>query len=114
MEAVEAVVGEWTRSLTRDEIFQAAEEFGIPCAPVRTLDEVVNDPGMHARGMLTWVDHPECGRVVLPNSPLRFESTPPLPIVPTRPPGSSNASVFGEWLGLSNDEIRELQENGAI
>lgn len=114
MEEVEAVVSQWTRSMTRDQIFEAAEEFGIPCAPVRTLHEVINDPGMHERGMLTWVDHPECGRVVLPNSPLRFEDAPPLPIEPSRPPGGSNVSVFGDWLGLSNDQIRALQEKGVI
>jgi formyl-CoA transferase len=114
MEDVEAMVSQWTRSLTRDQIFQAAETFDIPCAPVRTLDEVVNDPGMHERGMLTWVDHPECGRVVLPNSPLRFDDTPPLPIEPSRPPGGFNDSVFGDWLGLSDDEIRALQEEGVI
>ena len=31
----------------------------VPCAPVRTLKEVVTDPHLHQRGMLQWVDHPE-------------------------------------------------------
>ena len=38
--------------------------------PVYDLDEVINDAGMHERGMLHWVEHPEVGRVCLPSSPL--------------------------------------------
>jgi hypothetical protein len=44
--------------------------------PVYDLDEVINDAGMHERGMLHWVDHPEVGRVCLPSSPLRFADAP--------------------------------------
>ncbi|MFN9090402.1 MAG: hypothetical protein ACK5V0_02580, partial [Alphaproteobacteria bacterium] len=36
---------------------------------------VINDAGMHERGMLHWVEHPEVGRVCLPFSPLRFGDT---------------------------------------
>jgi crotonobetainyl-CoA:carnitine CoA-transferase CaiB-like acyl-CoA transferase len=39
---------------------------------VRTLVEVVNDPHLHERGSLQWIDHPEYGRIVVPTTPLRF------------------------------------------
>ncbi|MFN6251967.1 MAG: hypothetical protein ACK4Y5_07805 [Acetobacteraceae bacterium] len=34
----------------------------MPSVPVRDMDEVINDAGMHERGMLHWMDHPEVGR----------------------------------------------------
>ena len=36
------------------------------------LMEVVNDPHLHQRGMLQWIDHPELGRIVLQSSPMRY------------------------------------------
>ena len=50
MDEVDAVVEEWTRTLPKSEIFAIAEEAGMICAPVQTLEEVVNDPQLLARG----------------------------------------------------------------
>lgn len=84
----------------------------VPCAPVRDLNEVMHDENMHARGILQWVDRPDLGRVVLPHSPLVFEGTPRLPIEPSRPLGSSNADVFGEWLGHTPEEVAAYRAKG--
>ena len=46
-------VGIWLDpALRKAEIFAATSRFKIPCAPVRDLEEVMNDPHMHGRGML--------------------------------------------------------------
>ena len=76
MDAVDLLVETWARSQTKQGAFDALIEAKVPCAPVRTVEEVANDPHMHERGMLAWVDHPKLGRVPMPNSPLRFDGTP--------------------------------------
>ena len=68
----------------------------VPCAPVRTLDEVVNDPNMHARGALEWQDHPQLGRIVVQQSPLRYDGVPPHPLEPSRELGADTERVLGE------------------
>ncbi len=73
IDATDAVVETWTSSRTRAELVDQAQKLRFPCAPVRSLDEVVHDKHLHERGMLQWVDHSSLGRVVLPHSPLRFE-----------------------------------------
>src|SRR3546814_10061782 len=75
MDQVDEIVSTWTTLSTKEEIFQRLMKCRVPSAPVRDLSEVVDDPHMHERGMLEWVDHPEFGRIVLPNSPLRFHGT---------------------------------------
>jgi formyl-CoA transferase len=90
------------------------QEAKVPCAPVRTLAEVMVDENMHARGSLQWVDHPEMGRIVLQNSPLIFEGLPRHPIEPSRPLGACNDTVFGDWLGLSAEELARLRGEGVI
>jgi formyl-CoA transferase len=111
---VDALVEGWTRTLSKYEVARLMQEAKVPCAPVRTLAEVMVDENMHARGSLQWVDHPEMGRIVLQNSPLIFEGLPRHPIEPSRPLGACNDTVFGDWLGLSAEELARLRGEGVI
>jgi formyl-CoA transferase len=85
----------------------------VPCAPVRTLMEVVNDPHLHQRGMLQWIDHPEYGRIVVQSSPMRYDGAPQLVHEPSKKLGASNEDVLG-WLGVSADDIARLSKEGVI
>lgn len=113
-EAVDALIESWTRQQERDEVARLMLAQKVPCAPVRTLSEVMVDKNMHARGSLQWVDHPELGRVVLMNSPLVFEGTPRHSIEPSGPLGSANDEVYGGWLGHSSEELAVLKAEGVI
>ena len=62
MDAVDAVVADWTRTLGKMDVFARTKSLRIPCAPVRTAPEVMNDPHMHERGMLERVVHTRTGR----------------------------------------------------
>jgi crotonobetainyl-CoA:carnitine CoA-transferase CaiB-like acyl-CoA transferase len=110
----EALVSGWTAAHSRAEIFAATSKFKIPCAPVRDLEESMNDPHMHGRGMLEIVDHYDYGPIVLPNSPLRFHGSDSVPTKVSPRVGEHNDEVYGGWLGLSADEINRLRETGAI
>lgn len=110
----EALVTEWTTAHTRAEIFAATSQYKIPCAPVRDLEEVMNDPHMHGRGTLEVVDHYDFGPVVLPNSPLRFHGADPVPTRLSPHLGEHNAAVYGEWLGLSAADLDGLKRDGVI
>lgn len=114
LEETDRVVEEWTRSLSREEVYDAVKVHRIPCAPVRDLDEVTNDPHMHERGMLRWMDHPVVGRVVLPDSPIRLHGRMGPELVPSPGLGEHNAEIYGEWLGLSGEELEVLQADGVI
>jgi len=110
----EALVNHWTTAHTRAEIFAATSRYKVPCAPVRDIEEVMNDPHMHARGMLETVDHYDYGQVVLPNSPLRFHGAETVPTTVSPRPGEHNAAVYRELLGLGMDELARLAEAGTI
>ena len=109
-----AIVTAWTSTLTKAEIAAQAKQFRIPVAPVRDVQEVMHDPHMHSRGMLEWVDHPDLGRVVLPTTPIRLHGTDIAPTVPSARVGQYNDEIFGDWLGLSAEELAELRKNGVI
>jgi CoA:oxalate CoA-transferase len=109
MAEVDALVGQWTAALSKDEVFAAARRAHLPAAPVRALDDVVNDPHLHERGMLQRVDHPDLGSVVLPTTPLRLHGAPPPQLQPSPRLGQHNAEVYGRWLGLDAGEIDALR-----
>jgi crotonobetainyl-CoA:carnitine CoA-transferase CaiB-like acyl-CoA transferase len=81
---------------------------------VRDLKEVVNDPHMHARGMLEEISHPEFGDMTVARSPLRFDDTPNIKLEPSQRLGESNKIIFGDWLGLPTSEIELLANKGVI
>ncbi len=110
----EALVSGWTGAHTRAEIFAATSRYKVPSAPVRDLQEMLDDPHMHQRGMLEVVDHYDYGPVVLPNSPLRFHETEPVPTRVSPRVGEHNDEVYRGWLGLSSTEMNQLRESGVI
>jgi CoA:oxalate CoA-transferase len=95
-------------------VFAAASRYRIPCAPVRTVPEVMNDPHMHGRGMLERIDHPDLGNIVVPTTPLRLHGADKVPTIPSPTVGQHNDEIYGGWLGLSSDEIVNLKQQGVI
>ncbi len=114
MDETDALVEAWTRTLPKMKVFARTKAYRIPCAPVRTVPEVMNDPHMHERGMLARIDHPDLGEIVVPSSPLRLHGVDKVDADPSPTIGQHNAEIFGDWLGLSSVEIAELNENGVI
>ena len=112
--AVDELIEGWTKTLPKDEVARRMLAAAVPCAPVRTLHEVMRDENMHARGSLQWIEHPELGRVVLPHSPLVFDGTDRRPIEPSLPLGASNDLVFGDWLGHSDEELAAYRSEGVF
>jgi crotonobetainyl-CoA:carnitine CoA-transferase CaiB-like acyl-CoA transferase len=114
MDDVDALVGEFTQRYAKKELFDLLMKHRVACAPVRDLEEVVNDEHMHSRRALEWIQHPIYGRVCLPNSPMRYDGVEPLEIKPSGELGRDNHAVYGEWLGLSDSEIQQLTEDEVI
>lgn len=89
------------------ELKSLLQQCGVPCAEVRTIDQVVGDEQLAARGMIAEVEHPTAGKYRLPNSPLRFSRTPgraqgAAPIL-----GADTRSVLRR-AGCSEEEINEI------
>ena len=114
VDEVDELVAGFTAQHAKKALFDLLMSHRVPCAPVRDMDEVVNDEHMHARRALEWVEHPLYGRVCLPNSPLRFDGVAPMALRPSGTLGCDNRQVYGDWLGLSDSEITQLQAEEVI
>jgi crotonobetainyl-CoA:carnitine CoA-transferase CaiB-like acyl-CoA transferase len=113
-EETDALIADWSRTLGKMEVFALAKRYRIPLAPVRDVDEVMHDAGMHERGFLNHIEHDEIGQVVVPSSPLRFHGADRVTVQPSPKLRQHNAEIYGDWLGLSPDEIAALESDGVI
>ena len=110
---VDAMINAWTVERTRDEAYKELRENRVPVAPIRTIDEVRDDPHLHARGMLRYRTHELLGEIVLPTSPIRFSDydlTEPefFPEI-----GAHNDEIYGA-LNLSPGDMERLRSSGVI
>jgi crotonobetainyl-CoA:carnitine CoA-transferase CaiB-like acyl-CoA transferase len=114
VDAIEAIVAEWVAQRTVDEAGAALTGPGIPWGRVATIEEVVASPQIAAREMLVDIDHPELGTLTLPGIPIKLSATPGT--VRKAPPlvGEDTEEVYRELLGLTEQEVRQLREVGAI
>jgi CoA:oxalate CoA-transferase len=114
LDETDKLITDWTSKHTKAEAFGVFGKHKVPSAPVRDLIEVTNDPHMHERGMLEWIDHPQFGRIVVPNSPLRIHGTDQVPNVPSPRLGQHNHEILGGMLNLTTEEILRLELDGVI
>lgn len=112
MQEVDDIVSAWTRRHGNSDVLEKLQAGGVPSAMVRDVAEVLADQHMHDRGMLRDVDHPVMGEVTLMNSPLNIAMGET--IEARLPPalGEHNQLVYGQLLGLSQDDIAELVKTG--
>ncbi|MDO9209832.1 MAG: CaiB/BaiF CoA-transferase family protein, partial [Deltaproteobacteria bacterium] len=73
---LEPILKEITQSKKTAEWVAMMDKSDIPCGPVNSIDQVVNDPHTAAREMITEVEHSKAGRLKVVNSPLKLSRTP--------------------------------------
>jgi crotonobetainyl-CoA:carnitine CoA-transferase CaiB-like acyl-CoA transferase len=113
LDELDAIVAEWTGSRPTVEAAEALTAAGVPCAPVKSLAEVISDPQLAARGMLEHHSNAERDWWTF-GSPLRLSGSPaPDDNVPARL-GQHSSEILAERLGLSAPEIDELVTAGVI
>lgn len=106
---VDGIVLGWTRDHSRDWIIEHLMEHGVPCAPVRSVAEVVADPDFETKGMLVESDSATRGRIKALGSPIRLSDV-------ERPSKVKRAPVLGEnteevlaRIGIDSAEIAKLR-----
>ena len=113
MDEVDAAVGAVTQRFDKASLFELLIRHRVPCAPVRTVTEVVEDRHLHERGSLKWIDHPEYGRIVVPTSPLRFAGEERVDYRPSPALGADTNTILA-GLGLSGEDIARLHEQQVV
>ncbi|MFT7219101.1 MAG: CoA:oxalate CoA-transferase [Candidatus Azotimanducaceae bacterium] len=114
IDLVDDIVNNWTRTLSREEIFRVAQDHGVISAPVQTIKESVNDVHMHARGSLTRRQHPDIGEISQFQTPIRFKDIDPPDLNDVHGLSEDTDRVLQEFLNLDEATIAQLRNDGVI
>lgn len=114
IDEVDEVVNRWTRTLSKEQVFSTAQAHGVICAPVKDLQDVLEDPHLAARGTLKKTPHDGFGEIMQMQTPLRFKDIAPPELNPPPQLGNATEAVLKELGGLSEDDIQALREAEAI
>ncbi len=114
MDQVDEIVSMWTRQHTRAEIFSAAQDHGVICAPVNNLEEVTHDPHLAARGSVKMREHPQLGEIAQFHTPLRYRDIDPPSLTDVPALGEDTARVLAELAGVDDEELERLRRADAV
>ena len=112
-EELTAILSATLRARTRAEWTSVLVGAGVPCGPVRAVDEVLDDPQLAARSMVQHANHATAGSIPLLGVPVKLSATPGE--IRRAPPtlGQDTVAVLQE-LGLTRGAIDDLRVAGAI
>ena len=111
---LDAAIAEWTSRKPRDALVEKLRAAGIASSPVLSVEEQWRDPHYAARGIRHDVQIPVYGNEGLYAAPWKFSDFAPRIDRCAPRLGEHNQRVFGGMLGLSDEEIAELQQAGVI
>lgn len=113
-EAFDARLNDLFAERTAEEWTTRLQDAGVPCTPVNSVEDVVNDPHIDARNMIEAVEHPDGDRLELPGIPVNFSDVEA--DVRLAPPklGEHTDEVLTEVLGYSESEVESLREDDVV
>ncbi|MEV4053079.1 formyl-CoA transferase [Amycolatopsis sp. NPDC049688] len=107
-----ALVEEWTEKHTKWEVMEQLNACNIPCGPILSTKELIEDETLAELGSVVEVPHPERGTFKTVGCPLKLSDSP---VEIERSPllGEHNDEVLTE-LGYSEAELAEFRAAGVI
>ncbi|MEE8197783.1 MAG: CoA transferase [Acidiferrobacterales bacterium] len=113
-EQIDNMVARWTSQHSREELLALCEEGQVPCGPVYAIDEIFEDPQYRARENILRVENERSGSLAIANVVPRLTVTPGKVKSLGCGLGEHNKEIYGDLLGLSEERMKELSENGVI
>ena len=112
---VDIVVADWIRQYPRETVIGKFEEAQAAVGPVYNTAEFMEDPQAKARESVVSVDDPDFGKVRMQNTFPRLSQTPGrIRFTGPTEMGAHNHEVYVERLGLSEDDVQRLKQEGII
>lgn len=114
IDEVEAAVEAWTATRTREEVADLLQAAGIEAVPVQDFGDVHDDPQVRHREHFVPLTHPYMGDGVYERTGTRIGDLPHGYDRSGPTLGQDNEWVLGDLLGLSAEERKRLEADGAL
>jgi CoA:oxalate CoA-transferase len=108
------IISQWTSSKTAEEALAQLAAASIPCAPVWTLDQVLNSDHVRSREMIKTGRHTKLGEVPFVPQPVKFSDGQRATGQTAPMLGEHTEEVLRERLALDDVAIAALRDEGVI
>lgn len=92
---------------------ELCHRYSIPCGPIQSLEDLVDDPQLKEREMFVTGKHPTAGEITMVGSPLKLSRTPVDYRKHPPDPGEHTEDILLS-LGYKKEELKELKKNKVI
>jgi len=113
LDEVFGIIEQWTMKHTKHQVMRVLMEADVPCGPVLSMKDLIEDESLAKRGIIADVPHPERGvfktvgcPIVLSDSPIEIKTSPLL--------GEHSAEILREVMGYSEKDLEQLRAEGVI
>ncbi len=108
-----AMVEEWTKTKTKFEVMKILNPLNVPCGPILSMKDLVEEPSLRQTGTVVEVDHPTRGSYLTVGNPIKLSDSPSevkrSPLL-----GEHTDEILKEVIGYSDEEIAAAHEQGAV
>ena len=108
-----AMVEEWTKTKTKFEVMEILNPLNVPCGPILSMKDLVEEPSLRQTGTVVEVDHPTRGSYLTVGNPIKLSDSPSevkrSPLL-----GEHTDEILKEVIGYSDEEIAAAHEQGAV
>ena len=111
---LDGLIAGWTATLDADQLLEALEEAGVPAGRIYRAADMLADPHYQARQAIVRLADPELGEVAMQNVAPRLSATPGRVAWPGPALGQHNREVYQGLLGLPDEEVEGLADQGVI
>jgi crotonobetainyl-CoA:carnitine CoA-transferase CaiB-like acyl-CoA transferase len=111
---LDRTVGDWIAARGFAEVMSAFEDAGAAIAPIYDMAQVAGDPHVRATNMITTVEDEDLGPLEMQNLLFRLLGSPGGIRFAGRGLGQDNDEIYGERLGLDDERVAQLREQGVI
>ena len=112
--ALDRAIGAWTAGRDKRELAAALQAQGVAAFPVLDAHEAIADPHLAARRRRFVLHGDFPGGELLNGNPWSLSDAPPRLRMPAPAFGAHNAEVLGEYLGMTEAEVRRLEAAGVL
>src|SRR5579864_2572042 len=108
-----ATIEEWTMTKTKFEAMDILNQYDIPCGPILSMKELLEEPSLRATGTVVEVDHPTRGKYLSVGNPIKLSDSPTdvkrSPLL-----GEHTEEILRDVLRYDDKRIAQIRASGAL
>jgi formyl-CoA transferase len=106
-------IEQWTMTKSKFEAMDLLNEHDIPCGPILSMKEILEEPSLRKTGTVVEVDHPKRGKYLSVGNPIKLSDSP---AEVRRSPllGEHTEEILRGVLGYSEADLGRVKSSGAI